>query len=425
MNTLRLIVAAVACLMVLGVWAGQTRGQTPANTPGAEAKNLAAADNAFALDLFAQLRKQDGNLFFSPYSIATALDMTWTGAAGQTATEMSSVLHLDLAAKDAGKPDDAAKAAVLSASDKLRKDLVQSGKDGQFQLSIANALWGQKGYPFKPEFLKSIKDHFDGGLEQVDFKQPEPARQTINNWVAEQTKDKIKDLIPTGILTPATRLVLTNAIYFKAAWAEQFKKDNTKPGQFHLTADQQIDAPMMNMTHRFTYAEADGMKLLSMPYQGNRTSMVILLPDKVDGLADLEKSLTAEKMDGWIKSLKGRMVHLALPKFKMTTQFQLADQLKALGMTQAFDPNKADFTGMVDPSVEPLFIGNVIHKAFVDVNEEGTEAAAATAVVMMATGVPRPETPVDFIADHPFLFLIRDGQSGAILFMGRVANPKE
>ena len=276
---------------------------------------------------------------------------------------------------------------------------------------------GPEGYAFKPDFTQLLLKTYGAGLNDVDFAQTEQARKAINDWVSQQTKDKIKDLIPEGVLSDATRLVLTNAIYFKSNWAEKFEKDVTRDGPFKVSADKSVDVPMMHLTHRFRYMENDELQMLEMPYSRNELSMVILLPKKADGLADIEKNLTAANIGKEAVS-----VQVTLPKFKITSAFGVGETLKAMGMTDAFDSKKADFSGMTEK--EKLFISAVIHKAFVAVDEEGTEAAAATAVVMDAGAPPRQEESKVFKADHPFAFMIRHNATGAILFTGRVANPK-
>ena len=377
--------------------------------PAADVKTLAADSNAFATDLYGRLAAGDGNLFFSPYSINSALAMTYGGARGETATQMAHVLHFSL------PPDQ-----LHPAAGELIKSLENGGAvDGKpaYELVVANALWGQKGYPYQPAFLSLLSKNYGAGLEQVDFAQAEQVRKQINAWVEKQTRDKIKDLIPAGSLNAQTRLVLTNAIYFKGAWADPFKKQLTKEEPFHLGGEQTVTAEMMHQQHQFPYMENDDMQAVELPYAGRKLSMVVLLPRKVDGLAALEKQLTPETIDRWFKELRGQDVQLTLPKFTMTRQFELSKELEALGMTDAFS-SKADFSGI--STAEGLMISQVIHKAFVDVNEEGTEAAAATAVTIRAQAVFRRPPPVVFRADHPFVFMIRDRDTNAILFLGRL-----
>lgn len=377
-------------------------------------KAVAKGSNEFALDLYARLRaeaeKEDGNLFFSPASISTALSMAYAGARGQTADEMKQVLHFTL-------EDNKLHPAMGALAKRLT-----SSKQG-LELSIANALWGQKGYEFLPGFLAVNRNCYEAGLKEVDYRTAtEEARQTINKWVEDKTKDRIKDLIQRGLLTPDTRLVLTNAIYFKGTWKIKFEKKNTKKEKFHVSKEKSIDADMMKMKKpQLKYMKSDGLAALELPYQGEEFSMVILLPDKKDGLADLEKSLTAKKLDDWLsRMLKQKVDEVAIPRFKMTKDFELRETLKEMGMPTAFTFPGADFSGM--NGKRDLFIGDVIHKAFVEVNEEGTEAAAATAVIMRSGSAMRPQRKL-FIADHPFAFIIRDTKNGAILFAGRVVTP--
>ena len=374
-------------------------------------KAVGAGNNAFAVDLYARLRAEKGNLFFSPYSISSALAMTYAGARGDTATQMAKVLHFDLAA-----------AQLHAAFGSLTSDLNAAGKANDFELRVANTLWVQEGYKLLPEFLDLTKAAYGALPHDVDFaKATEAARQTINRWVEEQTKDKIKNLIPPGMLAAAARLVLTNAIYFKGRWASEFTKDQTMDMPFTLASGEKVTVPTMHQAERFGYRKGDGLEVLEMPYKGQALSMFIFLPAKADGLAEFEKSLTADRLSQWLSGVQPTGLIVALPKFRVTSAFLLADSLNAMGMKDAFALPPADFSGMTGQ--KDLFIGAVIHKAFVDVNETGTEAAAATAVIMEGGAAPAPKP--FFRADHPFLFLIRDNRSGAILFMGRVLNPKE
>jgi len=389
---------------------------------------LAQGNNAFALDLYAELKGEDGNLFFSPFSISTALAMTYAGARGETAAQMKKTLHL---------PDDPHAAFKAFDEDLMRRADLKAKREGRhfprdqkkhfepLKLVTANALWGQKGYGFLPAFLTLTKENYGAGLHEMDFGgDAEGARKTINKWVEQKTQDKIKDLIPRGGVNAATRLVLTNAIYFKASWKEPFQQRATKDAPFALLDGKKVNVPTMRKTHRFGYMENDTLQALELEYRACDLTMVILLPRKADGVTALEKQLTQENLNGWLKQLKrGKKVRLELPKFRFSFGARMRKLLVSLGMTDAFAAGKANFSGM-NGGKEPLWIDAVIHKAFVDVNEKGTEAAAATAV-MMAGAAPRPEEPVPFLCDHPFLFLIRDRVSGSILFMGRVANPQD
>ena len=390
----------------------------------ADAKKLAQSQNAFATDLYGQLRRQRGNFFFSPFSSATALSMTFVGAKGDTATEMAKVLHLEDLHSENQNTIIPLRTLVLESYAKQSKLFNEPHKDG-FELHAANALWAKATYRLNPEFVTDIKENFDGNLESVDFNNEPAVRKKINGWVSDRTRDRIRNLIGPGVLTPATRLVLTNAIYFKAAWEAQFGKEATRKEKFHVSVDKNVDAEMMKQTHYFSLAELGGFKLLVIPYKDNEASMLVLLPDKVDGLADMEKSLTSENLAAWVEKSKSVRVALSLPRFKSTATFDLNKPLIALGMKKAFAAGQADFTGIANVPGEPLYIGMVIHKAFVDVNEEGTEAAAATAAVMRAGAAMRPAETIPFVADHPFVYIIRSNRTGDILFMGRLTDPTE
>jgi len=371
---------------------------------------LAAGNNAFALDLYARVKGEGGNLFFSPYSISSALAMTYGGARGATAAQMAKTLRFGLEG-----------AALHEAFGQLTADLNAAGKKADFELAVANALWTQEGYEFLKDYLALMKSAYGASPHAVDFaKAAEAARRTINRWVEEQTRDRIKELIPPGMLSALTRLVLTNAIYFKGRWAAEFAADDTSDQPFTLASGEQVKTPTMHKTGRFALFEGEGFQALELPYKGGALSMVILLPAKHDGLAALEKALSAEGLAACIAGMKPTQVAVALPKFKATTTLLLAETLKAMGMGDAFALPPADFSGM--SGKKDFFISQVIHKAFVDVNETGTEAAAATAVIMV--GSAAPTRLVAFKADHPFLFLIRDNRSGTILFLGRLLNPK-
>jgi len=372
---------------------------------------LTEGNTQFALELYGKLKETKGNLFFSPYSISAALAMTYAGAKGDTEKQMAETLHFTL------------KEGELHASfSELQRRLNEGGKKGCYELSIANALWRQKGYAFLKEFTDLLEKNYGAGLDEVDFKKAaETARQTINQWVEKKTGNKIRELLKPGILNEMTRMVLTNAIYFKGLWESQFKKERTKPAPFTLLNNEKIEVPMMSQSKKFRYAEHDDVKILELPYKGNDISMLILLPVKIDGLKNLEASLTAERLEKWCQPYKMQETEVIvyLPKFKLTSEFKLGEYLKVMGMTNAFDKT-ADFSGMTGK--KDLFISEVIHKAFVDVNEEGTEAAAATAVILTRSMAMAPQ---HFNADHPFIFVIRDNASGSILFLGRVMNPNE
>ena len=371
---------------------------------------IVRGDNQFAVDLYAQLdREQPGkNLFFSPTSISIALTMTAAGARGQTESEMAKVLHLDA---------DMAKAHAHY--HRLLEQWNAVGQKRAYKLCVANRLWGQKGFPIRPEFLALTRQQYGAEMLLLDFAQAEAACWEINHWVEQQTNDKIKDLIPQGAIDPRnTVLVLTNAVYFKGDWVQPFDKRNTREEDFAVSAQTKVKAPLMHQRATMGYADEETFQTLELPYAGRELSMVVLLPKKVDGLPELEKAITVDKLASLMAKLDVREVNACLPKFKLETSFKLNRTLQAMGMKRAF--GNADFSGI--SSAAELAISAVLHKAYVDVNEEGTEAAAATAVLLgraMAVAQPVPT----FRADHPFLFLIRDTRSGSILFMGRVNSP--
>jgi len=417
---------AIKCVLILAVvmtTAADSRATEKATAMEKTDKQLVAAgNNKFALELYAKLRSREGNLFFSPYSISTALAMAYAGARGETETEMAKVLHFPtVPSETVAVKDKFARMRFHSAFGTIVKDLNARGRKGSYELTVANALWGQKGYGFLEEFLGLIKTNYDGQLNEVDFiRATEATRKAINVWVEKKTNNKIKNLIQKGVLDSMTRLVLTNAIYFKGNWARQFKEERTKDAPFTLADGQKVDVAMMNQTTDFNYMETEDFQGLELPYVDDELSMIILLPKEFNGLDEFEKTLTSENLSKWLGKLRNREVRVSIPKFKMTSQFGLASVLKSMGMIDAFSVN-ADFSGM--NGKRDLFISAVIHKAYVDVNEEGTEAAAATAVTMKLTSIGPAQIPV-FRADHPFLFLIRDNHSGSILFIGRVMNPK-
>jgi len=409
------LTAAVVTLSAVLVDPAAGRNPPPRRDPNADAAATAAdSTNAFGLALYGHVRGKPGNLFLSPYSIASALAMTWAGARGETADEMAETLALPRDWR--GEPE-----RIHNAFGRLTKSL--NDPKAAYELTVANALWGQKGYGFQEAFLNLLDTHYGAGLREVDFLgATDQARKTINTWVEKETREKITDLIPPGALVPETRLVLTNAIYFLGTWRFPFGKDDTKEEDF-FAPSATVKVPMMRDTKHYLYADAGGHHVLQLPYKGGDLAMLLLVPKKKDGLAAVEASLSPKALAGWIGEMKHTRVRLRLPRFKTTWRCLLGETLAGMGMARAFDPAKADFSGM-NGGKEPLWIGEVIHKAFVEVNEEGTEAAAATAVVMVGAA-PAPEEPPVVRCDRPFLFLIRDTRSGAILFLGRLVNPKE
>ena len=385
-----------------------------ADVSSPDTHKVVAGNTKFAVDLYGKLRAREGNVFFSPYSISTALAMTCGGARGETENQMAQTLHFNL-------PPDKLHPAFAA----LESNLNAVQQKGQIKLAVANSLWPQVSYEFLPDYLALCQKYYYTSIKPVDYKgHTETARKTINDWVEARTNRKIVELLKLGVLDSSTRLVLVNAIYFKGKWVSQFETNRTKNQPFHISSDKTIDAPLMRQTHDFHYAEFPGLQVLELPYVGDDLSMIVLLPREVDGLGNLEAGLTAENLTAWTAHLESQEVQVFLPKFKSISEFSLSGTLATLGMTDAFIYGQADFSGM--NGRKDLFIGDVIHKAFVEVNEEGTEAAAATAVVMLAGAAPLNPWPIPvFRADHPFLFLIRDNHNGSILFLGRVMNPTQ
>jgi serpin B len=381
---------------------------------------VVTANNAFAWDLLdaAIARDEDladSNLFFSPASIHLALLMVREGATGDTLTQFDDVLGLAEFGDDVSPADSAAMLiAILNGI---------SEEEGDVQLAVANSLWGQEGYKWKADFLDSLDLNFSAPLEQVDYiGDVEAAQEAINAWTAEHTNDKIQDIIPNGMLDSMTRLVLVNTIYFKSAWLHTFETHATSTGTFNVSADETMDAEMMYQEEYLRMAQLDGLAMLEMPYDDMNLAMYILLPDAVDGLADARTWLSEGNLDDAMADLQRGYIGLKMPKFKMTSEFGLNDVLKDMGLTNAFG-EEADFTGMSETALEEgLHISDVRHKAFVAVNEDGTEAAAATAIGMATMSIPPQPTP--FTADRPFMFVIRENSTGEILFIGQVVRPE-
>ncbi len=396
---------------------GAAGAEATAEAASEDIAALVEGGNEFAFDLYGRLAG-DGNLFFSPYSISTALTMTAAGARGNTEREMATVLHFPT--EDvAGKASFISRERVVASFGSLQEGLTASRETRGYELHIANSLWGQEGYPFKESFLGLIERHFGGGFNIADFMgNAEAERVRINQWVEGETREKIKDLIPPGGIDGLTTLVLTNAVYFKVQWLSKFDEERTSDAVFHGTGGD-ATVPMMYQKGDFQYLENDVVQVLEMPYEGEDVSMLVLLPriDGPRGLEVLEASLTPETLSDWSGRLREQELKVYFPRFEMTWGTEnISDHLVALGICDAFGES-ADFSGMTD--LRDLFIASVFHKAFVAVNEEGTEAAAATAVVMARLAMVQETV---FRADHPFLFVIRDDATGSILFMGRVAD---
>ena len=379
----------------------------------ADLATLVDGNSTFAFDLYQELRETDGNLFYSPYSISLALAMTYAGARGETEQQMADALRFILP-QNRLHPTFNGLDIELASRGEGAKD-----KDGEgFRLNIVNAIWGQKDYEFLSGFLDLLAENYGAGLRILDFiSAPEESRVTINNWVSDQTEGRIEDLIPKGLINTLTRLVLTNAIYFNAAWQYPFEEDATYGAPFHLLDGNEVTVPMMRQTESFGYAEGDGYQAIELPYDGSELSMVILLPE-AGKFEAFEGLLNVQLVEEIVGKIENRQVALMMPKFEFESDFSLKEILAALGMPVAFSGG-ADFSGMTGNL--DLFIADVVHKAFVSVDEAGTEAAAASAVIMELRAAP--EEPVKVTVDRPFVFLIRDIETGTILFVGRVVSP--
>jgi len=391
---------------------------TPVHT--GDLDSIREENNDFALALYAYLRRRPGNLIFSPFSIRTALCMAQAGAKGETRSQMRDALRMS------------------SESESFRDTFAEihqrlsSAQASKYEMIAANSLWGQDGAPLLSEFVDLISRDYGGGMNLVDFRgDAEAARLAINKWVEDKTRDKIRQLIPSGGLNEDTRLVLVNAVYFKGTWLLSFPKKATREESFHLEGGGTVRAPLMHQDNYIRYLKARGYQAVELIYEGGELSMLVLLPNKKDGLPDLEKRLSSRMLQDCVSHMSVREVKLFIPRFKTTWgTVNMRDSLISLGMHLAFDQSRANFSGINGhrpPDEDALFISFVFHKAFVDVNEAGTEAAAATAIEMVCTSAmgsksKPPPAPI-FRADHPFLYAIRERRTGAILFLGRVTDP--
>ena len=471
---------------------------------GPATEQTVQANNDFAMTLYRRLSQEQDNLFFSPYSLFSALGMTLEGARGETARQMGAVLRLpadlrhadsneqpwdtavihtgvaDLQQRLSGGPTEPAQvqdirnriASLEDELDALNRQLEQRSRAAQtemdrraipvaaelnslrqqvnqYELRVANALWGEQTFPFRSQFVQTLQKAYGAASFPVDFlRAPDAARLHINAWIAQQTNNRIRNMLPPASLDRTTRLVLTNAIYFKGKWVRPFQKQSTKTADFTLFDGRQTPVQLMSaQQRRFRYVELmpdgterepipideapgwtlppnpDGFQVLEMPYRGNTLSMVLILPRRHDAIHQLEHRLTAEALPAWLALLSLQDVQVSLPRFKMETSYSLTSTLSALGMPAAFQAG--GFTGMSDdPQASRLALSRVAHKAFVHVDEEGTEAAAASAIAVVATSMRISPPPV-FRADRPFVFLIRDNQTGALLFLGRVMQPHD
>jgi serpin B len=378
---------------------------------GADSQDFVASNSKFAINIYQELStKNEGNIFISPYSISTAFGMLYAGAKDKTASQMAEVLKFS---SDSTK--------VNADFFALQDSLNQIGQSGKVNLNIANSLWPQKESKILTGFLNIVEKNYNSTIQSVDYlNDPTGSSGVINKWVEEKTEDRIKNLIPEDI-DRLTKLIIVNTIYFKGTWQTPFKKEYTEDEYFITEKQAKVKTPFMKQTEFFPYGEAGNMQLLELPYASPDLSMLVILPGDDLNFVDLEKQLSVERLEGWRKTLSNQKVAVSFPKIKMKNEFKLKPTLQALGMTLPFT-DRADFSGV--DGQKTLFIDSVLHQTFLEIDEQGTEAAAATALLMIARSAMQPE-PKQFIADHPFLFLIQEKSSGAILFMGKVGKPAD
>jgi serine protease inhibitor len=379
-------------------------------------ETLTRDNNVFAFKMYERLKKGDKNLFFSPYSLSSALAMVYAGARGETEKQMTEALCFTLGQQK-----------LHSSFKALDSQLMGTEEDRQYVvLNIANSLWSQRGYKLQDSFLNEIKTHYGASVNTVDFKgAPLLAVKDINQWAVEKSKGIFKDLISADQIDKTTRLILINAAYFKGNWNDRFEAQLTKDAPFHLSSQKSVQIPMMNQNNDFDCAEFASFQMIELPYQGSDISMFVLLPKEIDGIQNLEAQISTKNLKQWMEKLKEREVILSFPKFKMTFHLELKRYLKAIGMVEAFDDSRANFSGISENRREPLYLQEAIQRAYINVDERGTEAAALTYLTAFGGAAPTqsPPLPVVFKADHPFVYLIQDKKTGAILFMGRIMDP--
>ncbi|KAA3604353.1 MAG: serpin family protein [Planctomycetota bacterium] len=369
--------------------------------------------HSFSWNLHRQLAAEDGNLVYSPFSLAEALAMTMEGARGETLAQMEQTLGWKRADLASG---------FLVLHQELKAPFLRrkAGQIPAFQLNFANSLWAQHELRYQPEYEKAMQTSFEAGLFRVDFRKTEPVRERINAWVSDHTRDKIQELIPKGVLDPASFLVLTNALAFKGTWEKPFPERLTQPAAFFLNQRHSVQVPMMEQTEIFSYGETEDLQILDLPYRGDRLVMTLILPKLESDMAAWERSLNAGEIQRWIDSMTERPVRVQLPKFRFSFHSEMSKVLRKLGIRNALELGRANFSGICS---DPIAIDAVIHESFIAVDEIGTEASAATAIVMKRSAAPALDSAQDFIANRPFLFLIRQPSSGTVLFLGRVQNP--
>lgn len=412
--------------------------QTGVEIDDEQLETLVAATNEFAFDLYGQLLDggAEENLFASPISISLALVMTYAGAREQTRAQMRDALRYELdddvihagfgelqqAFEERNETDSDTESSEDSESSEDTESSEDSEEESQpFELSVVNSVWGQEGYPFEEDYLETLESHYGGGLREVDYTtDADRAREEINDWVAEETNDRIEDLLPAGAMDQLTRLILVNAVYFLANWKHTFPEEETSEQTFTAIDGSEHDVQMMHQENRFPYAEVDGTQAVELPYVGDDVSMLLILPPE-GAFEEYETDVSPETLAGVVDELESQEGEVSLPRFEFESGLKLGESLRALGMTDAFDPEAANFDGIADTD-EDLFLHEAFHDTFVAVDEEGTEAAAATAVVVGTTDAG-PSDPFEFVADRPFLFAIRDRPTGSLLFLGRTVDP--
>ena len=373
--------------------------------------NVVEGNTCFAFSLFRAVNNSSSNQFYSPFSISTALAMTYAGARNETALQMAKTLHFDT-----GDNFHQAFGRLLNS--------LEEGTSGAIRLNIANGMWAQKGYGFLDPYFDLVVNKYHAELAAADFGndvEREKTRQEINLWVEKKTNDKIKGLLSKSDLDDLTRFVLVNAIWFYGDWDQPFSKESTRPQDFSLSGGSKVNVPFMNRHDQYRYFEDARLKAVEIPYKDNKASMVIFLPKKYEGIAEMAGFIETGYYEEITNALKFSSVNVSVPKFEATSRFSLAKTLSEMGMPLAFSPGGADFSGMT--GFRNLYISDVIHQAFIHVDEKGTEAAAATAVVGRCMAAPPSPDVKYFVADHPFIFLIRDNITGSILFMGTMMNP--
>lgn len=411
---LALLLAACAPVPSASVARSSLARDTAPNVPQADLSALVEGNNTFAVYLYQALRSGDGNLIFSPYSISVALAMPYAGARGQTQAQMAEALHYTLS-------QERLHPAFNELDLELAKEAQPASQDEHpLQLKIANAVWAEQTFSFLQDYLDTIARNYGAGIQLADFlNQSENVRRQINNWVSGQTNNKVKDLIPAGILDRTTKMVLVNAIYFKADWAETFDPIDTHQAAFTLLDGSQVQVKQMsNSLSGVLYSSGDGWQAVELPYAGNTAAMDLIVPDG-GRFKDFEGALSAQQLNQILGGLQPDSLEVSMPKFNFNSSFDLGERLVALGMQDALDPQRADFSGMTGKP--DLYITKVLHQAYVAVDEQGTEAAAATSVIMGPTAALLP--PKTLNIDRPFIFIIRDLGSGQILFVGRVLDP--